>query len=286
MEDWDETRPTIGPSTSESDMYAEVISTHRLTPQLWRVVLGGDGLDEFTPSEFADSYVNCFFVPDGAPYTVPFHTDQTHDLPREQRPFPRRLTVRAWDATTRQLTLDVVGHGDVGFAGRWAGNARPGDRVQFRGPGGEYTPHPEADAYLFIGDESALPAIAVACERVPAGRPVTVVLEVENLAGQVELDSPGSLTVVWVHREGVDEVDSLLAEAVAALPLPQAGALVSAFVHGEAMETRLVRRELLTNGRVAPALLSCSPYWRRGLDDEQWRSIKKDFVRQTQTEIG
>ncbi|MGJ6980598.1 siderophore-interacting protein [Aestuariimicrobium soli] len=264
-------------------MYAEVISSHQLTPDLWRVVLGGPGLDEFSPSEFADSYVNCFFVPEGAPYTVPFDTDETRDLPREQRPFPRRYTVRAWDPDTRQLTLDFVAHGEVGFAGRWARGARPGDLLQLRGPGGEYNPHADADAYLFVGDESALPAIAVACERVPAGRPVTVVVEVENAAGQIELASPGALTVVWVHREGADDPDSLLATAVAALPAPTGR--VSAFVHGEAMETRLVRREVLANGRVDPDWLSCSPYWRRGLDDEQWRSIKKDFVRETQAEV-
>lgn len=265
-------------------MYAEVISTCHLTPQLWRVVLGGPGLDEFEPSEFADSYVNCFFVPDGAPYAVPFDNDEVHDLPREQRPFPRRYTVRAWDGEARELTLDFVSHGDVGHAGRWARNAQPGDRLQMRGPGGEYNPHPEADAYLFVGDESALPAISVACERVPAGRPVTVVIEVENNDGRVPLPSPGDLTEVWVHREGADDVDSLLADAVAHLPRPEAGAVVSGFVHGEAMETRLVRRVVLSEGRVTPELLSCSPYWRRGLDDEQWRSVKKDFVKQTQSE--
>ncbi len=26
------------------------------------------------------------------------------------------------------------------------------------------------------------------------------------------------------------------------------------------------------------ASMSCSPYWRRGMTDEEWRSVKKKFV--------
>jgi NADPH-dependent ferric siderophore reductase len=259
-------------------MYGSVISTQRLGGDLWRVVLGGEGLAEFVPSEFADSYVNCSFVPAGAPYQVPFETEQVKDLPRELRPFPRRITVRRWNEASRELTLDFVAHGDVGHAGVWARTAVAGDLLQMKGPGGDYSPRPEADAYLFVGDESALPAIAVCCERVPEGRPVTVVAEVNSIEGELDLTSPGDLRVVWVHRAGAADPERLLADAVAALP-PQQGR-VSAFVHGEAQETRLARRVVLRGG-VDRDLFSSSPYWRRGLDDEQWRSVKKDFVRQT-----
>ena len=141
-------------------MYGEVVSSEQLTPDLVRVVLGGPGLDGFEPLVDSDQYVNCFFVPDGAPYGVPFGDDVVRDLPREQRPFPRRITVRAWDAVRREMTIDIVAHGDVGHAGRWALGAAPGDRLQVRGPGGGYVPHPDADSYLYVGDESALPAIA------------------------------------------------------------------------------------------------------------------------------
>lgn len=263
-------------------MYAEVVATTRLTPQLVRVVLGGDGLDGFQAPASADAYVNCFFLPDAAPYDVPFDVDAVRDLPREQRPYPRRITVRAWDAERRELTLDIAAHGEVGYAGRWALRAQPGDLLQFRGPADGYTPHPEADSYLFVGDESALPAIAVCAESVPDGKPVTVVAEVEDAAGEIELFSPGELHVRWVHRAGHADPDDLLADAVAALPRPDG--LVSAFVHGEAAEVRAVRRVLLGGGIVDPDHLSCSPYWRRGHDDEQWRAIKGDWVRAVNAE--
>ncbi|MEO9323388.1 siderophore-interacting protein [Nocardioides sp. C4-1] len=263
-------------------MYGEVVSTETLTPHLIRVVLGGPGLDGLVAPAGADSYVNAFFVPPGAPYEVPFDDDAVRDLPREQRPYPRRYTVRSWDADQQRLTLDFVVHGDVGRAGRWATHARPGDRLQFRGPAGDWTPSPDADSYLFVGDESAFPAIGGALERVPSGRPVVAVLETGSAAGELALSSPGDLSLVWVHRDGAADLDTLLVDAVRGLdPLP---GVVDAFVHGEAASTRAVRRHLLETGAVAREHLSCSPYWRRGLDDEQWRAVKGAWTREVEVE--
>jgi len=260
-----------------------VISTRRLSSHLVRVVLGGAGLDEFEPSTDTDQYVNCFFLPEGAPYAVPFDDDEVRDLSRDQRPFPRRITVRAWDGDRRELTLDIASHGDVGYAGRWAARARPGDRLQLRGPAGGYRPPADADSYLFVGDESALPAIAACAEAVPPGRPVVVVAEVEDGAGEIPLSSPGALEVHWVHRAGrAGDLDGLLAAAVASLPRPDG--VVSAFVHGEAEATRAVRRVLLGDRVVDEDQLSCSPYWRRGYDDEAWRTVKAAWTREVAAE--
>lgn len=263
-------------------MYGTVVRTEQLTPQLRRVVLGGEGLADFVDPPSADAYVNAFFLPEQAPYAPPFDTETVRDLPREQRPYPRRYSVREWDRERRELTIDFVVHGDVGYAGRWATHAAPGDRLEMRGPAGDYSPPPGADSYLFVGDESAVPAIAACAAAVPTGRQVTVLLEVEDASGQVDVTSPGDLSLVWVHRAGRTDPDRLLAEAVATLP--GAEGTVSAFVHGEAESIRAVRRVLLSEGRVAPEHLSCSPYWRRGHTDEQWRTIKRDWVREMHAE--
>ncbi|GAA1508310.1 siderophore-interacting protein [Nocardioides humi] len=263
--------------------YGEVVRTERLSPHLVRVVLGGPGLDGFASTGDADEYVNCFFLPDAAPYTVPFDDEAVRDLPRPQRPFPRRITVRSWDDGRGELVVDIATHGEVGYAGRWALHARPGDRLQFRGPAGGYRPHADADSYLLVGDESALPAIAACAEAVPAGRPVVAVVEVEDEADEIPLSSPGNLDVRWVHRRGcTDALEDLLADAVAELPRP--AGTVSAFVHGEAGATRAVRRVLLGERIVDPERLSCSPYWRRGQDDEEWRAVKAAWVRETNAE--
>lgn len=260
-------------------MYGTVVTTERLSPEMVRVVLGGEGLADFTPVSHTDAYVNCFFLPPGAGYAPPFADDGARELPAEQRPRPRRFSVRHWDAAERQLTIDFVVHGDVGHAGRWATHARPGDRLQLRGPAGGYSPHEDAESYLLVGDESALPAMAACAEAMPPGLPVVVVAEVAGPEGEVPLGSPGQLEVHWVHRaDHPGDPTHLLADAVRALPRP-AGAL-SAFVHGEAESVRAVRRHLLQERWVDAEHLSASPYWRRGHTDEEWRSVKSAWTRE------
>jgi NADPH-dependent ferric siderophore reductase len=238
-------------------------------PTLARVVLDGDGLAAYTPVPYTDSYVNVAIPPAGATYAAPFALDDLKSLPREQRPFRRRITVRRWDPEERRLTLDFVTHGDSGAAGPWAARAREGDALVFTGPAGAYRPDPTADWHLMAGDESALPAIAASLEAVPAGAPVVVRLVCDGPGHELALTTPGQLDVAWLHRTGDPEQ---LADAVAALTFPPGRA--HAFVHGEAAETRAVRRHLLADRSLTAEQLSCSPYWRRGMTDEAWREIK------------
>lgn len=257
-------------------MYGTVEHTAWLTPSMVRVVLGGDGLAGFTPTEFTDQYVNALFVPDDAPFDIPFDPETVAARWPEHRPRGRRETVRAWDGATGQLTIDFVAHGDVGHAGRWAQRAVPGDRLQMVGPAGGYRPDPHADWHLLVGDESALPAIGASLEAVPAGARCVVVAVVDDHEHELELMSDGELTVQWLHRRKAEDPTSLLAGAVAALPWSSGS--VDVFVHGEAAEVRAVRRLLIAERGISREHASISPYWRRGHDDEAWRAVKREWV--------
>ena len=238
---------------SRTPRRVRVVETRALTPRMIRVVLGGEELEGFGAGAFTDHYVKLRITPPG-----------------EKEPRTRTYTVRDWDASSRRLTIDFVHHGDAGVAGPWAANARPGDELLLLGPGGAYTPDPDADWHLMVGDESALPAIGAACERVPDGVHVLAVLEVGDAAEHQELDSPGKLDVRWLHRdEGVPEQ---LLEAVRAAAFPPGD--VHAFVHGEAGFVRDVRRHLLAERGVPRERLSVSGYWRRGRDEDGWRADK------------
>lgn len=236
----------------------EVQSTEWLTPRLVRIVFGGEGLDGFDAGEFTDSYVKL----------------QVPDSPRT-----RSYTVRAWDPERELLTIDFVVHGDEGIIGPWAATARPGDRLHLRGPGGAYAPEPGADWHLMIGDQSVIPAIAASLERIPARRPVRVLLQVDHADDELELHTPGDLDLRWIHGGG----ELALVDALREQPwLPGD---VHAFVHGEAASVRALRRFLVVERSVARERLSISGYWKRSRTDEEWRADKPEWNRLVEADL-
>ena len=249
----------------------EVRRTERLTPRMVRVVAGGGALHGFPDTPYTDRYVKIAFPRAGVSCPEPFDMDVIRaELPREQWPITRTYTVRSFDPQAGELAIDFVLHGEAGVAGPWAASARPGDVLRLLGPGGTYAPDPEADWHLMVGDESALPAIGAACERIPAGVPVHAVLEVVDAAEQQELSSPGDLRITWLHRNA-DTPDQLV-EALRATTFPRGR--VHAFVHGEAGLVRGVRTHLVGEREMARELLSVSGYWRRGRNEDGWRADK------------
>jgi NADPH-dependent ferric siderophore reductase len=266
--------------------HARVESASWITPSMVRVVLGGPGLDGFEMPDATDAYVNVALPPAGAPYDAVFEPRAVREAhAQEVWPVRRRYTVRAWDRTSRRLTLDFVVHGDDGVAGPWAATVAPGDPLVFEGPGSGYRPDPRADWHLMAGDESALPAIAASLEALPPGAKVAVRLVCDGPEHEVPLDSPGDLDLQWLHRTGDADADAaLLADAVASLDFP--AGRVHAFVHGEAGEIRAIRRHLLTERGLTRADMSCSPYWRRTMTDEAWRQVKRDFVAAMEADVA
>jgi NADPH-dependent ferric siderophore reductase len=233
-----------------------------LTPSMVRIVVGGPDLEGFGVGAFTDHYVKCRF------------DDKM-----------RSYTVRDWDPEGRLLTLDFVVHGDRGIAGPWAARAKPGDMLEIMGPGGGYTPSPDADWHLLVGDDAVIPAIAVSLSRVPEGVPVVAVVEVDGPEHRQPLDSPGDLEVVWVHRSaGAGEDPSLLVDAVSALSLPEGHG--HAFVHGEATTVRLIRRHLVLDRGLEAESLSATGYWKLRRTDEQWRAEKREWIAQAQADLA
>jgi len=257
-------------------VHGRVSSTSVLTPSLVRVVLEGGDLASLEMPEATDAYVNVAFPPAEAPYDGVFDPQDLRDLPKEQQPHRRRYTVRQWDPERHRLTLDFVVHGDSGVAGPWAAAARPGDVLVFTGPGGGYRPGAEAAWHLLVGDESALPAIAASLEALAPGARAVVRIVCDGPDHEIALPSPGDVDLLWLHRRGDPRDADLLVDAVRALEFGPGRPF--GFVHGEADEIRAVRRHLLHERGLTRADLSCSPYWRRTMTDEDWRRVKRDFV--------
>ena len=237
------------PRRERPRLSATVLRTEWLTSTMVRVVLDAGP----APAElFADSYVKLMFG------------DAL-----------RAYTARAWSGT--ELTIDFVVHGDEGLAGPWAASAVAGDSLEFVGPGGEWLPRASADWHLFVGDESALPAVASGLDALLAlnpGAKALVFAEIEAAGEEYPLPVGPGVKVTWVHRDGTS-YGARLVDAVAIAEYPAGD--VEAFVHGNAEMVRPLRGYLLRDRALPREQLSISGYWRSGLTDEGWRATKREF---------
>lgn len=266
----------------------QVVGKSWLTPHLVRLELrgpGGRALRTFPMREFADAYVKLELPPRGVDLPWPYQLDYLRATrPSEEWPVLRTYTVRDFDG--ERLLIDVVVHGDDGVAGPWARDVEPGgvgSLVVVRGPGGAYLPDLDADHHLMVGDMSALPAIAVALERLGTGARADIVIEVPDERDELDLPTAASTRLRWIHTacSPLGPGEELVA-AVRALELPDCD--VQAFVHGEASWVRELRSHLRFERGIPRERLSVSGYWRAGAADEQWRARKRAWVASVEAE--
>lgn len=266
----------------------EVVRTEQLTSHMVRVVLGGNGFDTFTPIEFTDSYVKLVFVADDVDVAAlprPLTLDSFADLPAAKQPVVRTITVRRADPVAREIAVDIAVHGDHGAAGPWAATAQPGQAMYVMGPSGAYAPDPAADWHLLAGDETAIPAISVALEALPANAIGQVFIEIAAPEDEVPLTAPDGVQLNWLYRGGRADLvgedragdNAPLVEAVkTAFWMP---GQVHAFVHGEAQAVMHNVRPYIRKERgVEAKWASISGYWRRGRTEETFRQWKKELA--------
>jgi NADPH-dependent ferric siderophore reductase len=213
--------------------------------------------------------VRIVFPPPGVTFPDGFDARRIRaELPHAAWPRTRTYTVRSLDPLAGELAIDVFDHGCPGLTPAWLATLRPGDPVLMQSPFGLYRPGVDADWHLLAGDAVALPAIAVTLEAMAPGTRAQVVIEVTDAADEQPLSTAADADVRWLHRGRGES----LTEAVRSLAF--APGVVQAFVHGEGRAMQDLRRHLLHERGVARELLSISGYWRRGLNDEQWRQLK------------
>ena len=266
----------------------EVVRSEEVTSHMVRVVLGGSGFDTFTPSKFTDSYVKLVFVGDDvdiASLPQPLTLDSFAELPAAKQPVVRTLTVRRADPSAREIAIDVVVHGEHGAAGQWAATAEPGQPAYLMGPAGAYSPDPAADWHLLAGDETALPAISVALEALPANAIGQAFVEIAGPEDEIALTAPEGVKINWIYRGGRADLigedragdHAPLIEAVkTAAWLP---GQVHAFVHGEAQAVMHNLRPYIRKDREVDAKwASISGYWRRGRTEETFRQWKRELA--------
>ena len=266
---------TSATKKSRPQINLTVIRREELSPHMVRIVAGGDGFADFSNNDFVDRYVKIVFPQPGIEYPSPLDLWSIREtMPREQWPYTRTYTVRWVDEAARELAIDFVVHGDEGLAGPWAAQAQPGDTLTFTGPGGAYNPAPDADWYLFAGDEAALPAIAAVIESLPAEATGLAFLEVDSDADIQPVAAPTGLELRWLTRNGVPAGESnLLVQAVADAAWP--AGRVDVFAHGERGYMKALRDVFFKQRGLDRRQVSLSGYWAKGRVEDVFQAEKK-----------
>jgi NADPH-dependent ferric siderophore reductase len=226
-----------------------VVAVEAPTPRVRRIHLTSPDLADFK-SPSPDDHVKLFFA-DAFGGTV-----------------MRDFTPRAFEPERRVLTIDFALHA-AGPATTWAAHARVGDTLDIGGPRGSTVVTDDFDAYLLVGDESALPAIARRVEGLRAGVHVTTIVAIANRDERQELTTAADWRPLWVVRgeSGPAEVGEVLWAVEQLLGAGwRLGAArdTYAWVAGETSLVTAVRDRLVAAGQ-DPAWLQARGYWKRGV---------------------
>jgi NADPH-dependent ferric siderophore reductase len=213
-----------------------VLRVQELGPHLRSIVFGGPDLDGFVSASF-DDHVKVFF-PTGNGEAV-----------------GRDYTPRHYDAAAGELTIEFVLHGH-GPAASWAAQAQPGQRLVIGGPRGSLIIPMDYDWHLFIGDESALPAITRRLEELPAGTPVQAILLAADAADRREFRTAAHVQAQWVSTP------EALLDTARALVLPTGEGY--AWCAGEAATMASLRRILVDDKGHDRHAIRAAAYWKQG----------------------
>lgn len=220
-----------------------VLSVVSLTPNMIRITLGGDELDDFTSLSAGDHIK--IIVPDGQGGTA-----------------MRDYTPRHYDPKNRTLDLDFAVH-EAGPATQWALAARPGDPAQIAGPRGSQVITGPIKSWLLIGDETALPSIGRRIEEMDAGLSVTSVVAVPGAEDEQVFETAASLTTHWLHREEASDA-AIFIDRLRDIPLAP-GTFV--WVAAEGSVAKAVRTYLVEERKHPLSWLRASGYWVKGKAD-------------------
>lgn len=231
-----------------------VAKKDNLTPNMVRVTLTGDALADF-PEGFEGGYVK-LVLPD-----------------ENERPTVRSMTVRDFTEATKELTLDMVAHGDTGPAAIWANRVACGEDVVITGPGACKAINLEADWFFLAGDMSALPAISVNLRSLPTDATGCVVLEIISDEDKLDLDLPDGVEVHWVVNPDPEKPNTELEDTVMALPWLEGQ--VAVWVAGEFNSARALRQYFRHDREVPNEFIYLSSYWKIGVTDEGMKAAKR-----------
>ncbi len=226
-----------------------------LSPNMNRIVLAGDDLADF-PAGMEGGYIKLVFPQEDA-----------------AKPTVRSYSIRSFEQESREVTIDMVAHGDTGPAASWANHVEVGQGISINGPGACQPINPAADWFLLAGDMSALPAISVNLEALPADAKGYLVLEVISEQDKIELSVPEGMEVHWIINPEPESDNSLLEDKV--MNLPWLEGTPATWVAGEFSASRALRQYFRKEKAIPKEFMYVSCYWKIGETDEGMKAAKR-----------
>jgi NADPH-dependent ferric siderophore reductase len=223
-----------------------------LTPHMRRIRLGGQDLADF-PEGQESGYVKLVLEHEG-------------EIVR------RTYTVRNFDLASQLLDIDFMLHGDEGPASAWAARVRVGDRIPVGGPGPVKLVDFSADWFLLAGDMTALPAISVNIEKLPADARGYLIVEIIDPQDKQDLPLPPGMEAHWVVNPVPSETEFPLLDRLRELPILPGRP--SIWVAGEFHTSRAIRRYLKQECGIERQDLYASSYWHIGLSEDRHKQVK------------
>lgn len=240
-----------------------VIGSRKVTPNMLRLTLGGPGMASFQPN-CAGGYVKLQIRVQG-----------------QDKPVVRTYTIRA--QRPEEIDVDFALHGLAegvsGPATDWALQAQPGDAIMVGGPGPAKPLIEGASDYLVLGDMTALPAISVNLEQLPADAQGIALIEIQSEGDKQELALPPGVELRWLVNPEPGCHAEAVATAVRALPAPGPG--THAWVASEFSTMRAMRTYLREECGMGPDRLYISSYWKHGLTEESHKVVKREDAEAT-----
>jgi NADPH-dependent ferric siderophore reductase len=263
---------------------AEVVNTKRITPNMMRVTLGGDGLAQFTPAGY-DQWFRLFLPRAGQDMLrLPTRASglwyaEYLATPKARRPWVRNYTVRSARPDLNEIDVDFVLHAgtdddsaghDAHGSGPGAGFAEAADRgmkVGLLDQGVTYNPRHAHDWTLLVADESGLPAVAGICESLPEDARGVAVVEVPTAGDRQEFRTPAGVELRWVVRSDADPhavPGQAALDELRGLEPAGYGGEVYAFAIGESSLATGARRHLVGERGIPKTHVDFVGYWRHG----------------------
>ncbi|MFD6056092.1 siderophore-interacting protein [Agromyces sp. NPDC060279] len=237
----------------------------RLAPHYLRLRLEGEALRGFD-SLGSDDHIRLFF-PGERPADGSAADVAAVEVAALRESPSREYTPLAWDAEAGVLEIEFVVHGEHGIAGRWADRAPIGSVIGVGGPRGSMVITGEPDGWLLAGDETALPAIRRFLARLSREGDATprglVLVEVPDVAHRPAFEAPAGTELRWVHRDGRQEGEALVAALDALTADDRPAGEVFAFVAAEHAVVKPGRALVLDRWGLSPEQVVVKGYWRR-----------------------